>query len=821
MRIRCALILILLPLVAVACQDQESPTLAPTAAWPTELAPGLGDSVQLPTATASPTTTPTPTPTMTPSPTPSPTPRPLEWVATAQAQEAAGEYEQAWQSYAHLLEAPGVEDEERQQALLRLGKLQLDLGYYTEAVGSLQTFLDQAGESADRPAATFWLARAKDGLGDRAGALEAYQDYLSLDDTLKAYVSDLIADAYLALGDSVAAIEAYETALLGTAPADKVISIRERLADAYMAAGNLDAAIAQYDAVGAVTDDADTLGRMDYLAGYALIMSGRVDEGIARYYHAIETYPSAYDSYLALVELVDAGYKVDDFTRGIVDYYAGACLPAINAFYRHFEADPLGHPADGHWYAAKCYVDMGENTAALAELQVLLDTHPNEPLWDDAWLEMARVQVLTGDTAGALETYLELADNYPQSSATPNALWRAAALKEQAEAWLEAHDLYRRLATDYPAGVDAAEALFRAGLMAYRAGESGMAAQNWAAVAADYSSSDWAAPSLIWVLRTLPAEEAADYQTQAAALPQTSYYAIRASDLVSDVVPFQPPEQITWPTSPDEGRPEAEEWLQEWLGSEIDLATLTPAIAADPRWERGRKLWQLGLTAEALLELNGLRADLATDALSSYQLALAFRDLGIYRSSILAANAVIWLSPADTPLDAPRFVARLAYPTYYLELIEQSAAEFGVDPLLVLAMIRQESLFESVARSWASAHGLMQVIPSTGEYIAGKLGVTGFESQDLYRPVVSVRFGSFYLAEQMDLFDNDPYAALSAYNAGPGNAGRWYDTAGGNPDLYLEIITLSEPRRYIQSIYTHYTYYRVLYGTPAGELDAP
>jgi soluble lytic murein transglycosylase len=364
--------------------------------------------------------------------------------------------------------------------------------------------------------------------------------------------------------------------------------------------------------------------------------------------------------------------------------------------------------------------------------------------------------------------------------------------------------------------------------MAYRAGDSETAAEDWMAVADGYPSSDWSAPALLWLVRTLPPEEAPAYYAQAAALPPDSYYAIRAADLVSAVLPFERPASIVWPegeVSPPEPWPrsadqeEAEAWLREWLGLDPELEVSAPsfAITADPRWERGRRLWALGLAQEAKVELNGLRYDLSWDALASYQLALAFRDIGLYRSSILAASTVIRHSPANTPLEAPPFLARLAYPAYYRGLVEAAASEHDLDPLLLLAMIRQESLFESFARSWAAAQGLMQVIPTTGEYIASQLDWPDYRNESLYLPFVSIPFGAYYIAAQLEAFDGNTTVALSAYNAGPGNAFRWYQLAPDNQDLYLEIITLSEPRRYIRSIYTHYTYYRVLYGFGDGE----
>ncbi len=729
-------------------------------------------------------------------------------------------------AYQELAAAPDATEGEGRAALLGIAEVQLQQGAFADAEASLTAFLAQYPEAPETAKATFWLAQARQGQMDWEGSIAAFEAYLALDDTLTTYVSDMIADSYLAMGDHAAAFAAYELALTGAATAQKVIAIRERLAQAYLAAGDTDAAIAQYDAIRAISEDEDTPARMDYLAGYALVISGRAEEGYARYLHAVENYPDAYDSYLALIELVDAGYPVDDFYRGLVDYYADACIPAISAFYRHIENDPYGHPADGHLYVARCYADLGNYPAALTELDVLIETHPGDSLWGDGWLEKAKFQVEAGAWQAAIETYLMLADEHPADPAAPNAVWRAAALWERYEFWAEAAELYRRLAADYPAHEDAPEAMLMAGLMAAQGGDAESAVADWKAVVDNYPASEWAAPALLWLLRS-GSEEALAYQAQAAVLPPDSYYAIRAADLVSGVLPFEPPSNIVWHedeaawsilSSPGAIRPaaqeEAEDWLRGWVGSdpEADLAVLLPAITNDSRWERGRLLWELGLSPEALVELNGLRAALAQDPLSSYQLALAFRELGLYRSSILAASAVIRLSPAATPLDAPPFIGRLAYPAYYRELVRAAADDYELDPLLLLSMIRQESLFESQAQSHAAAQGLMQVIPSTGEYIAESLGWPGYRNEDLYKPYVSIQFGAYYLAEQLAAFDDKAYVALSAYNAGPGNASRWYALAPDDPDFYLEIITLSEPRRYIQQIYTHYTYYRALYG---------
>jgi len=106
----------------------------------------------------------------------------------------------------------------------------------------------------------------------------------------------------------------------------------------------------------------------------------------------------------------------------------------------------------------------------------------------------------------------------------------------------------------------------------------------------------------------------------------------------------------------------------------------------------------------------------------------------------------------------------------------------------------------------------MQIIPSTGASIANSIGwPTPFDPEDLYRPYVSMRLGSQYMASNLKLLDNDLYAALAAYNAGPGNASAWKELAPDDQDLLLETIRFQETRDYIRFIYEIHTIYRKLY----------
>jgi soluble lytic murein transglycosylase len=133
-----------------------------------------------------------------------------------------------------------------------------------------------------------------------------------------------------------------------------------------------------------------------------------------------------------------------------------------------------------------------------------------------------------------------------------------------------------------------------------------------------------------------------------------------------------------------------------------------------------------------------------------------------------------------------------------------------------MALVRQESFFRPDAESSAGALGLTQVIPSTADEIAEQLDEADFTYVDLFRPNVSLRFGAHYLGSQLELFGGDISAALAAYNGGPGNALRWQEFAPDDPDLFLETISLSETRAYVELVLEHYARYRYAYGLTEG-----
>ena len=149
------------------------------------------------------------------------------------------------------------------------------------------------------------------------------------------------------------------------------------------------------------------------------------------------------------------------------------------------------------------------------------------------------------------------------------------------------------------------------------------------------------------------------------------------------------------------------------------------------------------------------------------------------------------------------------------EHVRTAAGEAGLDPYLVLAVIRQESRFEERAESHAGALGVMQIMPRTGRSLASKAGMGDFEKGLLADPEVSIRMGSRYLGEQMRSFASGRTRevgfelGLAAYNAGPSAARQWVRHLPlDDADTFVERIPYKETRIYVKKVLKNYTVYK-------------
>lgn len=755
-----------------------------------------------------------------------PTPQPPDpssddLFASAEALARNGYLEAAADAYLGLLNAgANLVSDQRAAAIFRYGQIALRAGYFQQAADAFSLFIADYPNAAEVAQAYFLRGDARLGLSLWQPAIDDLRQYLALRPGLiDSYAYERIADAQIALGEVAVALETYALATQALRSVVPLLALREKVAQIYINLGYPAQAVDQYDAVLAVARNQPYRAHIALSAARALLQGDDTALAVSRLQAVAADYPGTATAWQALVLLDQLGFGADPFERGKAAFAAGDWSAAVDAFNRALAVG--GAPtAEIYLQLGRAQRNLGDSEAAATAFQTIINLYPDDPLFGAALLERGRTRFLAGDNAAAIELYLAIAADFPQlASAAGEALWRAGYLYGTGGETALSRQIFIRLADSYAQHELTSSGLFMAASAAVREADWAGAAALYTRIASLSSGEDRAAAQL-WLGRIARRQgdlEAADRAfAQAISAAPDSYFAARAGDIRSDRQPFQPSATLNFDFDPAAEMAEAEQWLRSAFNIQQsgDLWRLTPELAGDPRWIRGRELFSVGAMDEALGEFDELLSSArdAGKAQDSYRLAIALRDMGAYRESIIAAADVVIASGQGT-LGAAPAIARLRFPAYYSDLIAPVAEKRGFDPLLMLSLIRQESLFNAYATAGAGEKGLTQVIPGTAQYIADKLQWPDYEHSVLFRPYAAVEFGGYYLDEQLELFDQNPIVALAAYNAGPGRAYDWRALSGDDPDLFMTTITIDSTRKYVQYIYRNHNIYRALYAS--------
>ena len=160
--------------------------------------------------------------------------------------------------------------------------------------------------------------------------------------------------------------------------------------------------------------------------------------------------------------------------------------------------------------------------------------------------------------------------------------------------------------------------------------------------------------------------------------------------------------------------------------------------------------------------------------------------LVVLLAAAAAAGVAAWVVTAK-----PDWYERIRYPLRYEAIVRTHAKNYDLPPALLAAVIYTESKFDASARSDAGAVGLMQLLPETAQGIASRTGGDRFVVSDLLDPEVNVRYGSWYLRNLLNRYD-DLSTALAAYHAGQGNVDAWRRRGVG--------IQFPETRAYVKKV---------------------
>jgi soluble lytic murein transglycosylase len=226
--------------------------------------------------------------------------------------------------------------------------------------------------------------------------------------------------------------------------------------------------------------------------------------------------------------------------------------------------------------------------------------------------------------------------------------------------------------------------------------------------------------------------------------------------------------------------------------------------------ERVEALLALGLLKEALSEMVHISKNTGSVDDMLY-LCSKFQELGEYKLSVRAALKVPY---TDELLD-------FLYPFAYRDVVESVSAKYSVDPLLVLSIAREESRFDTEARSPAGAIGLMQLMPNTASRLDGKLKLNIKGPHDLLDVKNNLQIGAYYLNHLVKEFGSYPYA-IAAYNAGEEIVKKWIQRGNyRSADEFIEDIPYEETRNYVKRVIATFFEYKRASQTEGEIMEIP
>ena len=448
-----------------------------------------------------------------------------------------------------------------------------------------------------------------------------------------------------------------------------------------------------------------------------------------------------------------------------------------------------------------------DNAAAGEAAAGFYETFGSSPLVPDIRLTDFRLAVRMGDTERARRTGLDLwAGRIPGASATQ----RQAAARLLAPYLVAVGevgnglDLYRELFRTASTPDDQRAFLWRAGVAALRDGQVERALTNLRGLMSRNPSGDLAPAGLYW--RGVAEAESDDTAA-----------AVRSFRAVSDRFPYhyyglEARERLGELT----GRPEPVS-----VARPIEFPELTVGAATRGRaeYKAAMVLARAGLTDDAAWYLRRLLDQERRDRGLALLTARAAADAGDYASvaRVLVNHFGAFMQRPATGLPADFWA--LVYPRPFWETVRASADRHGVDPTLLVSLMRQESRFDPSARSAVGAIGLLQVMTYTAAALAESAGVGhilgdhGVDETALADPAVNTAVAARLNANLLEIFDGAVPPVIASYNAGEERVAIWWASARAlRSDFFVDTIPYSETRRFVREVLANYDAYQRIYG---------
>lgn len=534
-------------------------------------------------------------------------------------------------------------------------------------------------------------------------------------------------------------------------------------------------------------------------AAQADYLAGNRQNALQSYRQIMRRYPGKE----ATVELTNRlrtenpKFVQDNLFDVITVYTANKRFHTARLMLEDYLKDNPSLPEKARFLLTKIYFQRGKYSSALYGFKNLLSELKNRKMEPYLRIYIARSYLKLGKKQKAIDLYLDYADRFPRRRLAAEAVWKSAWLAEELNLPQRALEYYHRVYARWPRSAFAKEAYFREGFTHFRLGRYAQAdrvfskirlknwkdlhtnrAQYWSALCHEKMDDSYAAREL----RLELAQNLWDnYYTMRSYLWDKAY--IDSSGLITDA---------DYPG----GNPLL------YYGSGIGRILDKIESAFQLRLLLGERYGKIAL-ADIKFSLKTREEWIA--------LAEIYKKFADYGRAYEVYDIINRRFYADLSFSEKRFMLKERFPYYYDSIIERYSKRYGVEKEFILAIIKQESKYKSDARSWANAHGLMQLIPATAGDM-GNLTRRRFKSvSQLYEPDYNIHLGSRYVHWLGKQFNGRKDYILAAYNAGPHRVKRWKKKNGANQqDVFIENIEFSETRDYVRKVLKNYWAYKVL-----------
>lgn len=439
---------------------------------------------------------------------------------------------------------------------------------------------------------------------------------------------------------------------------------------------------------------------------------------------------------------------------------------------------------------AGLYLDARKRDQALPLLDRIARDYPESSEAPKALYQAGQILWNRHDNAQARDYFKRVIELYPTSAYIDRAQYAAADIHEFFGEKDKAVQLYGEIPKRFPRSPVRDDATWRLAWLYYRSGEFQSAYAAFGELAARNGGDSMRAAALYWQARsaekTGDPESAKKLQRQIVNGGEESYYQALA---LRGLERLGAPMEDSRPSKPAPG-PETD-----------------PPMSAEFSFHlsRARELGAITLNRLALLELDEANRQTRKQTRLRLLLMREYFRVQAYGRSLAVANQI----PA---VNGERNLYR--FPLAYWELIQQKAQEWNLDPFLILALIRQESLFDAQARSPAFALGLMQLLPSTAARVAKQAGLEPPSEAKLFEPEINLTLGARYLKDLLQRYSNNWFKAIAAYNAGEAAVDRWEkEIVTDDIEEFVERIPYVETRGYVKLVMRNHRIYKKLYPT--------